>query len=183
MDTLYVFIEHRGHGLQLPLRANDEVRLMDQRNEIIGSLTGETLRVLIVHHLAGARLIRTINKDLERVDRLITEQQTRTARKPPAKVPFDREERAALKKRRARRSLVLVACLLLTGCMATSPTAWKAVNEDKFKADSHYCKHETNQTLWQGAYFGGAIVPLVALFSARGMYKECMEARGWTPAE
>lgn len=156
---------------------------MDHRNEIIGSLTGETLRVLIVHHLAGARLIRTINKDLDRADRLITAQERETARKPPAKVPFDRAEREALKKRRARRSLVLLGCLLLTGCMATHPSAWKAVDQDKFTADSYDCRMIVSQQGMQAAQFGGAIVPLVALFSRPGQFRECMEARGWTPAE
>lgn len=81
------------------------------------------------------------------------------------------------------RYLMGLLTLLLTGCLSTNPAAWTGHQVEAFTAASYECRMMVNQQGQQAAAFGGAVVPLVYLFTRNGMYKDCMEARGWRQAD
>ena len=84
--------------------------------------------------------------------------------------------------RHATRALLGMVLLGATGCMATDPSQWIGADESRFKRDRYDCQVDVNAVTQYSASFGGAIVPLVALASRRGHFRECMESRGWREA-
>ena len=83
-------------GWRWPLRETDSVEVW-RGNELLGSLSGETVRHLIQHHMADYELQREVHRDMTRLDHVLME-----ARKPLAKFTTDRKAalRAARKRKR-----------------------------------------------------------------------------------
>lgn len=75
--------------------------------------------------------------------------------------------------------LILPVMLLLAGCMTTNPEAWSRTPSDALRRDLYECRMEADARARDQARFGGAIIPLIALFQRRSDFHECMEARGW----
>lgn len=75
--------------------------------------------------------------------------------------------------------------LLLTGCYASSPAQWAfAPNEEtQVKADILDCKQRADAQRLYAASYGGAILPIVSLFTAPGVFRECMAAKGYVGRE
>ena len=82
-----------------------------------------------------------------------------------------------------RYGALILSLFALTGCMSTSPDAWRHTGASGFVQASDYCKGRVNDEMWRAAAFGGAIVPLVALFARPGIYGDCMRAQGFQPAD
>jgi hypothetical protein len=80
--------------------------------------------------------------------------------------------------------LALVA-LLLTGCIAKNPAQWAYApdQETAIKAAIYDCEAHVSALQFRAAEFGGAIVPLVALFGGPSKFKECMAAKGYRASE
>lgn len=74
-----------------------------------------------------------------------------------------------------------IGALLLAGCLSTRPEQWTHAPDELTAAKTaiEVCRDRVNLELWRAARFGGAIVPLVALFAARGQFNACMDAQGW----
>ena len=75
----------------------------------------------------------------------------------------------------------LLLALLLTGCYATDPAQWTHApdNETALKAAIYECKAHANAQRLYAAQYGGAVLPIVSLFTAPGVFRECMEAKGY----
>jgi hypothetical protein len=71
--------------------------------------------------------------------------------------------------------------LLLTGCVSTNPEAWTHAPDEQTRARAaiYDCKEDADAKLRWAAGFGGAIVPLVALFKNSSEFDKCMAARGY----
>lgn len=102
MEHLRLFVAHRSAGLRLPLRDTDVVELFDASHALVGSLTGDTLRRLVLHHLTSALLAAAVAKDMQRADKL--ERFEVMAVRRPEPPPFDSQNRRTLRAdRRSRR--------------------------------------------------------------------------------
>ena len=75
----------------------------------------------------------------------------------------------------------LAVPLLLTGCYATNPAPWAYApdQETALKASILECKQHANAQRLYAASYGGAVLPIVSLFTAPGVFRECMEAKGY----
>jgi len=78
-------------------------------------------------------------------------------------------------------SRLIALALLLAGCMSTKPEAWthRPDEQTAAKAAIHDCESRTRAEMRDMAAFGGAVIPLAAIFSARGRFDDCMEAHGY----
>jgi hypothetical protein len=76
---------------------------------------------------------------------------------------------------------LLLLTVLLAGCLSTRPESWTHAPDEttQAKRDIYDCQAETDAASHRAAAFGGAVVPLVNLFQRRGMFNDCMAARGW----
>ena len=80
--------------------------------------------------------------------------------------------------------LLIIVLLFTTGCLSTRPEQWGASGEDPtLKRAIYECEQDAAGMGHRAAVFGGAVVPLVALFRMRPMFNECMESRGYKAAE
>ena len=81
-----------------------------------------------------------------------------------------------------RHFIVALPCVMLvSGCVATRPEQWSLSPDDttRLKRDIYECKADADAVSYRATAFGGAIMPIVGLFSRRSTFNECMEARGW----
>jgi hypothetical protein len=78
-------------------------------------------------------------------------------------------------------ALAILSTVLLPGCLAKNPAQWAYApdQETAVKAAIFDCEARVSSGMMRAAEFGGAIVPLVALFSGPGTFKECMTAKGY----
>lgn len=76
---------------------------------------------------------------------------------------------------------VALVALLLTGCYAASPEQWTfaPTQETQVKADILDCKGRADAQRLYAASYGGAVLPIVSLFTAPGVFRECMAAKGY----
>ena len=79
--------------------------------------------------------------------------------------------------------LIFGLMLLLSGCLATDPTQWGPPQPRTVERDIYECEEDAKGKLAWAAGFGGAIVPLVGLFTVSREFERCMKARGYTRAE
>lgn len=80
----------------------------------------------------------------------------------------------------ARGLAVIALALLLAGCMSTGTDQWARSGEDAtMKRDIYECKADADGVSHRATAFGGAIMPIVGLFSRRDTFNECMESRGY----
>jgi hypothetical protein len=85
----------------------------------------------------------------------------------------------------AAQVLTILSTVLLPGCIAKNPAQWAYApdQETAVKAAIFECETRVSAGMMRAAEFGGAIVPLVALFSGPGTFRECMTAKGFRGAE
>lgn len=86
-------------GWRWPIRDTDIIEVW-RGQEHVGSLSGETVRHLIQHHMTGFEVQRAISDELSGRRPFVY---VTPLRRPLAAVPFTREARAALRARRRTR--------------------------------------------------------------------------------
>lgn len=76
---------------------------------------------------------------------------------------------------------LIAASLLLTGCVSLAPEAWTHSPDEHtlVKRAIYECNQEGNREITNGVLFGGAIMPIVALFARKNVVNACMESRGY----
>ena len=80
-------------GLRWPLRENDSIEVW-RGNELLGSLSGETVRHLIQHHITEFEVHKEISRDMTGTPRLFLA----VPRKPLAFTASQKEEHRARRK-------------------------------------------------------------------------------------
>ena len=81
--------------------------------------------------------------------------------------------------------IALVALLLTTGCLSTSPEQWSHTPDGQTLAKQaiYECRHDADQVAYQHTAFGGAVMPIIGLFARADVFKKCMESRGYRGPE
>jgi hypothetical protein len=177
--SLHVF--YRSQGIQWPLRDDDVVFVRHARTgELLFVTTGEYVMTLIRHEMDKVALQRLTTMEMERKDG------TALNVDHGQPLPFGRKDREQLRANRRRKpptkmAGVILLALSLSGCLSTNPTAWTQAPDEttRAKRDIYECQAETTAAGYRAAAFGGAVVPLVSLFQRRGLFNDCMAARGW----
>jgi hypothetical protein len=91
---------NRALGTQLPLHDGDTVKVLDGQLFVIAELSGELVRSLIEHHLAGAALQAAIGREIQRP----VETPYKRLALVPSRVLSAAQKEAHARARRARKS-------------------------------------------------------------------------------
>ena len=171
----------RSNGVQWPLRSGDTVRVR-RGTETLGEISADLVINLVMHTLYSIQLQEKIRNDVQHGPMPLPEVERMPLAlmgKAPVPVEVQEQRRAKRKGRSVVKALLL--SLLLSGCYATDPAQWTHAPDEQtaLKAAIYECKAHANAQRLYAAQFGGAVLPIVSLFTAPGVFRECMEAKGY----
>jgi hypothetical protein len=174
-------VAFRSISTRWPLRATDVIEIWSG-TVLLGTISGEAIRVMIAHHLATTQVQAMLVADMA---------QTRdpdadvfpalpVPRKPltPA-VSWKKQEELRMARRRPKKRtrMLWLPLLLLAGCSSYS---WShpQLDQARYKRDHYECDRDST-TYGGGSGLAGALMIAAAQSRADRLYAMCMEARGY----